>query len=236
MEMAALDYFKKMVTAKDVERYEVHLTWISDQILLNSNKDVCKERLKSNTKKLLQKNQFEDYEAVLHQWIEDEVIEEVPFNEIEKKSHYLPHRGVFKESSTTKVRPVFDASCRGKNSLSLNDCLEKGPNLLEEIPPILLRFRKEKIGVVSDIKKAFLQISIFKPDQEFLRFLWWNNLEKKSVKTFRHKRLVFGLNCSPFILGAVLNYPLDKNLVNFPETVSRLMKSFCVDDCVSSRR
>ena len=35
----------------------------------------------------------------------------------------------------TKVRPVFDASCRGKNAPLLNDCLQKGPNLLEHIPP-----------------------------------------------------------------------------------------------------
>ncbi|GFT66192.1 integrase catalytic domain-containing protein [Nephila pilipes] len=106
--------------------------------------EISKERLKSTFKKLFQKNQFDDYETVFNQWIEDGVIEDNPFNEIEEKSHYLPHRGVFKELSTMKVRPVFDASCRGKNSSSLNNCLEKGQNLLEEIFSNLLRFRKEK--------------------------------------------------------------------------------------------
>ncbi|GFT20625.1 hypothetical protein NPIL_81851 [Nephila pilipes] len=53
------------------------------------------ERLKSTMKKLLQKNLFEDYEAVFNQWTEDGVIENVPFNEIER-SHYLPHRSVLK--------------------------------------------------------------------------------------------------------------------------------------------
>lgn len=54
---------------------------------------------------------------------------------------------MFKESSTTKVRPVFGASCRGKNFLYLKDCLEKDPNLLEKIRSVFLRFRKEKICV-----------------------------------------------------------------------------------------
>ncbi|GFT45624.1 hypothetical protein NPIL_362501 [Nephila pilipes] len=60
------------------------------------------------------KNQFDDNEAAFNQWIEDGVIEDVSINEIEEKSHYLPHRGVFKELSTTKVRPVFDVQFRKK--------------------------------------------------------------------------------------------------------------------------
>lgn len=35
---------------------------------------------------------------------------------------------------TTKLRPVFDASSKEKNQLSLNDCLQKGENLIELIP------------------------------------------------------------------------------------------------------
>lgn len=56
---------------------------------------------------------------------------------------------------------MFDASSKAKDCISLNDCLEKGPNLLEEIPPILIKFREKKIRVTSDIdEKAFLQISL----------------------------------------------------------------------------
>ena len=44
---------------------------------------------------------------------------------------YLPHLPVVREFSlTTKVRPVFDASATGKNEVSLNDCMNSGPNLL----------------------------------------------------------------------------------------------------------
>ena len=54
---------------------------------------------------------------------------------------YLPHQAVCRENSeTTKVRVVYDASCKdGKTSTSLNDCLHKGPALTPLIFDILLR-------------------------------------------------------------------------------------------------
>ncbi|GFS79008.1 hypothetical protein NPIL_703841 [Nephila pilipes] len=54
------------------------------------------------------KNQFDDCEAVFNQWIKDGVTED-----FFSMSHYLPHTGVFKELTTTKVRPMFEASCQG---------------------------------------------------------------------------------------------------------------------------
>ncbi|GFU96681.1 integrase catalytic domain-containing protein [Trichonephila clavipes] len=94
--------------------------------------------------------------------------------------HYLPHRPVIKENRTSKIRPVFDASARTKGSPSLNDCLEKGPNFIEVIPTILNRFRKYKIGVISDIEKAFLQIGVREQDRDFLRFMGAKDFQLKT--------------------------------------------------------
>ena len=73
----------------------------------------------------------------------------------------MPHRAVVRENKdTTKVRIVFDASSKVRDEPSLNDCLYSGPCLLPAIYDILLRFRLGKIGLVSDIKQAFLNIAI----------------------------------------------------------------------------
>ena len=88
-------------------------------------------------------------------------------------SHYLPHRPVVKPSSSiTKIRPVFDAYEREKNFPSLKQCLETGPNMIELILSVLLRFREKDIGVITDIKRAFLQTSIALKERDYLCF-WW---------------------------------------------------------------
>ncbi|XP_055950873.1 uncharacterized protein LOC129984959 [Argiope bruennichi] len=216
------------------DRYEISLPWINEKDKLPSNREVAKKRLISTTKKLMLKDKTEAYNAVFEEWVKSGIIEEVPEEEKSVHSHYLPHRPIFKENSTTSIRPVFDAPCKQKEFLSLNDCLAKGENLIELIPRLLLDFRRGKIGVISDIKKAFLQISIQKNDRDFLRFLWWKDSEQKEIREFRHCRVVFGLKCSPFLLGAVINSHLDQIDISLKDTASKLKSSFYVDNCVTS--
>ncbi|GBL74022.1 hypothetical protein AVEN_230937-1 [Araneus ventricosus] len=70
-----------------------------------------------------------NYEAVFHSWLDEDIIEEVQKNADMKNEHYLPHHPVYKDNSTTKIRPVFDGSAKEKNSSSINECLQKGPNM-----------------------------------------------------------------------------------------------------------
>jgi len=86
------------------------------------------------------------------------------------EGHYVPNRPVVKESGTTRVRPVFDASAREHGQPSLNQCLEKGVSLIGIIPTIILSVRINQIGIIADIRKAFLQISLCEGDRNFLRF------------------------------------------------------------------
>lgn len=106
---------------------------------------------------------------------------------------------------------MFDASAIGKNGLSLNQCLETSPNLIEQIPRILLRFRQRRIGTIADIRKAFLQISISLDDRDVLRFLWWKKSHPEHIEVFRHRRMVFGVS-SPFLLGGTIEHHLEKML------------------------
>ncbi|XP_035207459.1 uncharacterized protein LOC118182246 [Stegodyphus dumicola] len=105
---------------------------------------------------------------------------------------------VVKENSSTSIRPVFNASSHSPGYPSLNDCLSTGPNLIEIIPSILNRFRKYYVGVTSDKEKAFLQISIRENDRDFLRFMWFSRDNQEQVELYRHRRVVFGITCSPF--------------------------------------
>ena len=71
------------------------------------------------------------------------------------------------------MRIVYDASAKiSPKTLSLNDCLHTGPNLMQELQTILLNFRTHKVAFTADIEKAFLQIELNIEDRDATRFLW----------------------------------------------------------------
>ena len=145
---------------------------------------------------------------------------------------YLPHQCVYK-ASTGKFRRVHDGSAKpyaGANSV--NDCLETGQNLMENILHIVLGFRKEPFAAKSDIEKAFPQVMIHSDDRDVLRCLW---VEGDQVVVYRFKRLPFGLSCSPFILQATLRKHLGEKELD-EQTMQNFISSLYVDDSVWSEK
>jgi len=227
------DDFKKNIARALDGRYEVKLPWVDESIHIPDNKRVCEKRLASTTRKLLSEDLFVTYDKIFQGWEEEGLIEKLHVHS--NLGHYLPHHRVLKpESKTTPVRPVFDASCKVGSNPSLNDILERGPNMLELIPSILLRFREKEVGVISDIRKAFQMISVAEADKNFQKFLWWENGKPDVMIEYRHNRVVFGLNCSPFILAAVLEYHFDNVHEADQGVVQKLKTSIYVDNCVLS--
>ena len=129
---------------------------------------------------------------------------------------------------------MFDASYKKGRSPSLNELLEKGPNLLELLPTILLRFRENRIGVTADIRKAFQMIEVDVIDRDFLRFLWWEDLATRKLKAYRHKRVAFGVNCSPFLLAAVIELHLKSVGGEQAALAGKLLNSLYVDNRATS--
>ncbi|GBN56374.1 hypothetical protein AVEN_183203-1 [Araneus ventricosus] len=139
------EHFLQTVKYNDDKRYEVHLPWLDNWTI---------RRLESTTKKLIHENLYDGYEGIFLEWLHEGISVEVPVDEINLSRNYLPHRLVLKESSTTPIRPVFDASARMKGHPSLNESLNSGPNLIELIPDTLLRFREKKIGGYFSVSRA----------------------------------------------------------------------------------
>ncbi len=145
------------------KRYSVGLPWKAGHKLLPSNYNLRMLRLNCQVKKLKQNPKIlEKYDEIIQQQAKDGIIEQVSELEPAKAIHYLPHRAVIKEDAeTTKVRIMYDASCKDRKSgVSLNDCLHVGPALTPLIFDVLLRFRCNSVDLVGDIEKAFLNIEI----------------------------------------------------------------------------
>ena len=118
------------------------------------NKALRETRLRRMVKKMTPE-EYTAYDNQLKTLLKEGHIEPLPNDCIPQS--YLPHRGVVKlDRETTKLCIVHDALAKSEGGLSLNDALEKGPNLLPLLWGILLRFRIGKVGVVGDLEKAFL--------------------------------------------------------------------------------
>ena len=175
------------------------------------------------------------YAAIIDEQLHTGVIERVVELEVAPKVHYLPHQAVVrKEAKTMKVRIVYDASSKAtKTGTSLNDCLHVGLSLNPLLFDILLRFRENRVVLMGDIEKAFVNVGVDKKDRDCLRFLWLANPSNLSkILVYRFCRVVFGLNPSPFLLNATLRHPISKFMAADPEFVKKLIDSFYVDDFV----
>lgn len=226
----ALTHFMETVRRDDRGRYVVALPWRECPTDLPSGRQVAEQRLRATTYKLQRAGKLPSYHSVFQDWEKEGLIVKIPDGL--RGGHYVPHRPVFKESATTPVRPVFDASCRVGRGLSINDYLHKGPNLIEFIPVMMLRFGEEEIGVSADIRKAFQMVKVKEADQQFQRFLWWADISCKKIVIYQHTRMVFGFTCSPFLLGAVIQQHLDS--LEEKDLASKLQSSFYVDNLVTS--
>ena len=112
--------FRETVKINSEGRYDVQFPWIEDHPPLPSNQTLAKRRLLNTVHKLKNKDNENDYYNVFQEWVAEGVIKRVPENELSCVIHYIPHRSVFKESSPTPIRPVFNASAREKIAPTLN--------------------------------------------------------------------------------------------------------------------
>ncbi|GFT75042.1 DUF1758 domain-containing protein [Trichonephila clavipes] len=215
----ALDDFQQKLTILPNRRYELQLPWKHDPVNLPDNKGLTWARHEKVIKRAESNGFLREYQKVFEDWENLGIIEIVLEEEVKAvKCHYLAHRPVIKlQSETTKYRPCFDGSACENGKPSLNQCLYKGINLLEVIPDILDRFRLYPIGLSADIEKAFLMLSVHPKDRDYLRFFY----PSKEELVYRHCRIVFGLNSSPFLLNASIKHLLDNAPLEYCNVVER---------------
>jgi hypothetical protein len=73
-----------------------------------------------------------------------------------------------------KYRVCQDGAAKVKGR-SLNDELLAGPDLLNRLVGVLLRFRQNPIAVPSDVKVFFHQIYVNEEDSAVFRFFWYED-------------------------------------------------------------
>ncbi|XP_058816127.1 uncharacterized protein LOC131679414 [Topomyia yanbarensis] len=128
------------------------------------------------------------------------------------KSYYLPHHGVIKEdSTTTKLRVVYDGSSATTTGASLNDILLDTPNINADLFEILLRFRTYPIVFIADIEKMYRQVLVHHDDTDYMRIVWRDSPDKP-IQHFRLLTVTYGLKNSGFLAMAALHKARSRNI------------------------
>ena len=211
------------------DRYTVSIPWKSDKIVLPNNYSMAL-RLLQNLEKTLVKNPeiAKSYQKTIFNYLEKGYIRKVEQTDTSKANWYLPHFAITKpDKTTTKTRIVFDASAKC-NRISLNDVIHQGPKLQQELFDVLLRFRKFPVAIVCDIAEMYLQIP---GDKSYLRILWRDLNFDQEPTVYEFNRLVFGLNCSPFLVQLVAHRHARLCQQKYPKTI---LKSTYMDDSLDS--
>ena len=219
-------------------RYEVTWPWKEENPQLPDNYQLAVGRLNSLLKRIQGNPELiQRYDRIIKDQLKKEIIEEV--NDVTEegcKKRYVPHHAVITpDRKTTKVRIVYDSSAKAKKGCkSLNECLYRGPVILEDLCGLLLRFRFYKVALTTDIEKAFLQVGLQPADRDVTRFLWLKDptkpLSKDNLQIYRFTRVPFGVISSPFLLGATILHHLEQ--VGTP-AADKIMKHMYVDNLLT---
>ncbi|KRX70907.1 hypothetical protein T06_11700 [Trichinella sp. T6] len=148
--------------------------------------------------------------------------DENPSQDSNGKTWYLPHHAVYKTvNGELKCRIVFDGSAI-YGGVSLNQCLETGPNLQTDLVGVLLRLRQYQIAVQANIEIMYLQVALRVEDRDACVscFLWRNCVQDSPVRVYCLPRVCFGLACSPYLAMNVIKAHAEQN----PEECDDIIK------------
>lgn len=226
-------------TVRDEDgKYVVRLSFRNEnpQCQYSESKEIALRRFLATEKRLLRNPQlYENYKRVIEEYEElnhmSKItnIEEINYN----KAVYLPHHAVIRnDKDTTKVRVVFDASCKGSNSISLNDDLMVGPKLQQDLRHILMRWRRHPICLNADIVKMYRQVRVNKQDSDFQRILRRSN-PNESVQHYRLLTLTFGTAAAPYLAVKSMQQLAKDEQLNYPVAAKITQQDYYVDDLMT---
>ena len=219
--------------------YQVALPWRHNPPCLPNNKETAAQRARTLKKRLLRDQcLLEKYATTMNDYLEKGYAEKIPKEQlqpVDTSIWYLPHHPVTHPAKPEKVRIVFDCAATYQNT-SLKQQLLQGPDQTNQLVGVLLRFRQEQIGLVSDIESMFHQVLVEPRDCDALRFFWWPNADLTGeMEEYRMVRHLFGATSSPSVANFCLRKTADDHQDEFdPKVLDTIKRNMYVDDMMKS--
>ena len=217
-------------------RYRVAVPWKDGKPERPDTKPMALSCLRSTERNLKKDNRVaEEYKATIQAYVEKGYLRKVPSDEqLPNNVWYLPHFPVVRmDKATTKVRIVFDCAAKC-NGISLKDMIHAGPKLLQGLFNVLVRFRRNPVGIACDIKEMYLQIEVKEQDRSHFRLLWRDLDPNREPDVFEFNRVVLGKNSAPIESQFVAQENARRNQDRYPLAAEAVLKSTYMDDSIDS--
>ena len=232
-EKAVAEHFERSYTRDQDGRFVVPLPRKADVTPLGDSKTQALRRFKMMERSMKVKGTTKEFVEVMKEYFAMDHAERVPSAEVNspgREIYYLPMHAVHKEdSSTSKLRIVFDASAKTASGTSLNDHLLVGPTVHPPLIDVLLRFRKFKVALTTDVSRMYRAIRLPDDQKDLHRFVWRED-PKEPIVDYRMTRLTFGVSASSYAANMALRQNVIDHSESYPQASQAALKSFYVDD------
>ncbi|KAJ0169592.1 hypothetical protein K1T71_010808 [Dendrolimus kikuchii] len=147
-----------------------------------------------------------------------------------RTSNIIPHHCVVRpDSSTTKLRVVFDGSAKTSNGKALNDLVYIGPKLQNDIVDIVTKFRIPKVVFTADISKMYRNIQL-RPEDRIYQHILWRDSSNDPVSEFELTTVTYGVSSSPYLAIRTLHQLADDHGAQWPQAAAILKHDTFMDD------
>ena len=149
---------------------------------------------------------------------------------------YLPHFGVYHPRKPDQIRVVFDSSAEFEG-VSLNKELLPGPDQMNSLLGVLVRFRQEGVALICDVEQMFHSFYVNSEHRDFLRFLWFkDNNPLEEIVEYRMLVHLFGNVSSPAIATFAMRKTAEDGEEEYGLSAKEFVNNdFYVDDGLTSR-
>ena len=136
---------------------------------------------------------------------------------------------VLKEGQPLEKARLVVNGARVFGGKSLNDYLEVGPNLMNDLSDILLMLRRQRWVVCCDMQNMFLNIKVEPQDRKYLR-LFYRPSPEDELEVYEFTVHVFGLSSSPCVAMRVVQEHAARQKERWPIAEEAIRTSSLVDD------
>ena len=235
-EQKVAELWETTTTVED-GRYSMAIPFKNPSPSLPNSLEMAKKRLNCLATRLQKDASLHDqYNKAMQEVLHQGYAEEVPLHEQHRedwKVWYVPHHP-FINPRRQKIRVVYDCAAQSQGQ-SLNSQVHTGPDRIQSLVGILLRFRLGEVAIAADIKAMYHQVAVKKDDRDVLRFLWWPDGDlAQQPKMYRMCRHLFGGRWSPSCCTTALQFAVKRSQALTSEEQEEVLQSFYVDDYLTS--